>query len=250
MFLILNNVTVIAILSALDWVVIETTGLADPAPVIQSLLVDEECKKYLRLDSVLTIVDSKHITMHLPIPGGETVDSPAIPTRKNASEAAMQIAFADRVLLNKRDLVTTGELEQVKALVSSVNPEAEVITCCNSEVDLNQILNIRTFDPNEFTKSFSIDQRSATLKASGGYSFLPKDETGKVDLNKRGFNFMGRESSGRQRGMLNVPARLGKGHETKDVVSTLSLSLPDTEPLDLDKVNEYVELLFTTIRTS
>ncbi len=47
--------------------VIETTGLADPAPVIQSLMVDEECKRKLRLDSVLTLVDAKHLPLHLPL---------------------------------------------------------------------------------------------------------------------------------------------------------------------------------------
>lgn len=227
---------------------IETTGLADPAPVIQSLLVDEQCKLHLRLDSVLTVVDSKHITMHLPIPGTRGKDNTsscgnatASSEQQKPSEAALQIAFADRVLLNKMDLVNADELSQVKYLVASVNPEAEIITCRNSEVDLHKILNIRTFDPNEFKKTMVTTSdklgESPTVLSSSGYSFLPKNSSGKIDLKKSGFTGLkGGQSVGT--GVTVTPARLGVGHlAVADMVCTISLTLPHAEPLDLNRFN-------------
>jgi G3E family GTPase len=77
-----------------DYIVIETTGLADPAPVIQSFFVDDRLRSQTRLDAVVTVVDARHIVEHW--------DSP---------EAQEQIAFADVILLNKTDLVDTAQLE-------------------------------------------------------------------------------------------------------------------------------------------
>lgn len=225
--------------TALDWVVIETTGLADPAPVIQSLLVDDQCKKYLRLDSVLTVVDSKHITVHLPV-SGATIDSEA--SKGNTSEAALQIAFADRVLLNKVDLVSDDELQQVKDLIVKVNPEADIITCRNAEVDLNEVLNIRTFDPSEFSKTLCMEgERTAatsSMRSSGGFSFLPKDSSGKIDLSKSGKSSLKGSRSNTAPRLVVTPARLGSSHlAAMDVVCTVSLTLPASQPLDFDKLN-------------
>jgi G3E family GTPase len=242
------------VLAALDWVVIETTGLADPAPVIQSLLVDEECKKYLRLDSVLTVVDSKHITLHLPLPGalsGPAADSAAAGTGagaagSNASEAALQIAFADRILLNKVDLVSATELGQVKDLVLSVNPGADIITCRHAEVGLREILNIRTFDPSEFTKSMTTrggddSSKAPTVTSSSGYSFLPKNSSGEIDILRKATRRGAGAGAGAMAGVTVTPARLGASHAAgaggRDVVCTISLTLPEAEPLDLTKLN-------------
>ena len=84
--------------AALDWVIIETTGIADPAPVAQTLYMDKECKRKLRLDSVLTMVDCMHISQQLEKGSGA----------HEFNEAVEQIAFADVVIVNKTDLVSAG----------------------------------------------------------------------------------------------------------------------------------------------
>jgi G3E family GTPase len=83
----------------LDGILIETTGLADPAPVAQTFFVDEEVRAKAKLDSIVTVVDAKYLTARL----------------EDSHEAAEQIAFADTILLNKVDLVTADELAQIEA---------------------------------------------------------------------------------------------------------------------------------------
>ncbi|TKB63778.1 MAG: GTP-binding protein, partial [Nitrospira sp.] len=84
-----------------DYMVIETTGLADPAPVAQTFFVDDEMKRRLLLDGIVTVVDSKHIWEHLD----------------TSPEAKEQIAFADVILLNKIDLVPPGEVDKLEARI-------------------------------------------------------------------------------------------------------------------------------------
>merc|ERR1719205_159213 len=89
---------------ALDGVIIETTGLADPAPVAQTFFADDFVQQHMRLDGILTLVDAKHLIMHLDEEKPEGVEN----------EAVEQIAFADRILLNKCDLVSEEELAEVE----------------------------------------------------------------------------------------------------------------------------------------
>jgi G3E family GTPase len=112
-----------------DRLVIETTGLADPAPVIQTFFVDEDVREQTHLDAVVTVVDAKHITQHW-----------------DANEAIEQIAFADRILLNKVDLVTTEELDTLEAKIRQINALAKVYRTQNSEIDLDRVLGINAFD--------------------------------------------------------------------------------------------------------
>lgn len=127
--------------SKLEWIVIETTGLADPAPLIQSLYMDDKCAERMRLDAVLTVVDSKHLPIHIKSSNnGEKGAHGGVP------EAVQQLAFADRILLNKIDLVTDEELQAVVASVVGINPTAQMITCAHSQVPLEEILNIKAFD--------------------------------------------------------------------------------------------------------
>ncbi|WP_020186686.1 GTP-binding protein [Methylopila sp. 73B] len=113
-----------------DAIIVETTGLADPAPVAQTFFIDEEVGRKARLDAVVTVADAKWLTDRL----------------KDAPEAKNQIAFADVILLNKTDLVTKDELEEVEARIRGINPYARVIRTVKSAVALDEVLDKGAFD--------------------------------------------------------------------------------------------------------
>lgn len=112
-----------------DHLIIETTGVADPAPVIQTFFVDDDLRDKVSLDAVVTVVDTKHISQHW-----------------EASEAQEQIAFADVILLNKIDLVTTQELEELEQKIRGMNAIAKIYRTQNSELDMNAILGVQAFN--------------------------------------------------------------------------------------------------------
>ena len=122
----------------LDGVVIETTGMADPAPVAQTFFVDEDVKLWFRLDGIITMVDSKHIEQHLDEEKPEGAEN----------EAVEQVAFADRILLNKTDLVDEGDLVRIENRLRTMNSYAPLIRPCQSNVSVDNVLNIRGFDLN------------------------------------------------------------------------------------------------------
>jgi G3E family GTPase len=112
-----------------DHLVIETTGLADPAPVIQTFFVDEDMREQLELDAVVTVVDAKHIWQHW-----------------EADEAQEQIAFADVILLNKTDLVTPDVLDELERRIRGMNAMAKIHRTRNSEVGMDTLLGVKAFD--------------------------------------------------------------------------------------------------------
>ncbi|MEM9218487.1 MAG: GTP-binding protein [Cyanobacteria bacterium P01_F01_bin.150] len=112
-----------------DHLVIETTGLADPAPVIQTFFVDEDMQSQLSLDAVVTVVDAKHIEHHW-----------------DADEAQEQIAFADVILLNKTDLVTPDVLDTVEQKIRAMNSMVKIYRTQNSVLDMDSVLGVRAFD--------------------------------------------------------------------------------------------------------
>lgn len=114
-----------------DHLVIETTGLADPAPVIQTFFVDEDMQDQMTLDAVVTVVDAKHIWEHW-----------------ESSEAQEQIAFADVVLLNKTDLVSESHLEELERRIRSMNAIAKIYRTRNAELEMDALLGVRAFDLN------------------------------------------------------------------------------------------------------
>lgn len=118
-----------------DAVIIETTGLADPAPVAQTFFVDEDVQKSYVLDGIITVVDAKHILERLREEKPEGVEN----------ESVEQVGFADRILLNKCDLVEEKMIEEVRAAVRDINANAEIIPCKHSEVDPAKLINIRAF---------------------------------------------------------------------------------------------------------
>lgn len=121
-----------------DGVIIETTGLADPAPVVQTFFVDEEIKKKYKLDSVITVVDVKHIISRLDEEKPEGVEN----------EAEEQVAFADKVLLNKVDLIEDDEikLKEIEARVRALNPTTSIQRCSYGKIPPQELLDIGAFD--------------------------------------------------------------------------------------------------------
>lgn len=114
-----------------DHLVIETTGLADPAPVIQTFFVDEDMRDKLLLDAVVTVVDAKHISQHW-----------------DADEAQEQIAFADVILLNKTDLVAEAELAELEKRIRGMNAMAKIHRTHNAELAMDALLGVKAFDLN------------------------------------------------------------------------------------------------------
>ncbi|MEN9722876.1 MAG: hypothetical protein RJB38_862 [Pseudomonadota bacterium] len=113
-----------------DYILIETTGLADPAPVAQTFFVDDEMKEMMRLDGIVTLVDAKHVSLHL----------------SDSKECQEQIAFADVILLNKTDLVSPSELDALEKKIRSMNAMAKIIRTENAKVDMNEVLDVGGFD--------------------------------------------------------------------------------------------------------
>ena len=113
-----------------DAVIVETTGLADPAPVAQTFFVDQDVQENARLDAVVTVADAKWLSARL----------------KDAPEAKNQIAFADVIVLNKIDLVTPAELREVEARIRAINPYARLHKTERCAVKLDDVLDRNAFD--------------------------------------------------------------------------------------------------------
>ncbi len=129
-----------------DGIIVETTGLANPAPVAQTFFVDESVRAKTRLDAIVTVVDAKNLPARLA----------------DSAEAAAQIAFADVIVLNKLDLVTPEEADAVEARIAAINPLARVMRATRAAVPVTEILHQNAFDLNrilQFDPAF-LDQES------------------------------------------------------------------------------------------
>ncbi len=113
-----------------DTLMIETTGLADPAPVVQSFFVDDQIKSEYQLNGVITVVDAKHIFQQL----------------KESPEAKEQIAFADMVLLNKIDLINPEDLPELEYKIRNINGAARICQTRNSDIDIATVLDLCSLD--------------------------------------------------------------------------------------------------------
>ena len=119
-----------------DGVIIETTGLADPAPVAQTFFVDDRVSERYELDGIITVVDAKHIIQHVDEEKPEGVEN----------ESVEQLAFADRIMLNKIDLVSEEELNVVEKKIKSINAFAPIFETQNSIIDPKELINIGSFN--------------------------------------------------------------------------------------------------------
>ena len=113
-----------------DAIIVETTGLADPAPVAQTFFIDENVGRRTKLDAVVTVADAKWLNDRL----------------KDAPEAKNQIAFADVILINKTDLVSPEQLSEVEARIRAINPYAKVHKTERAQIALNEVLGRNAFD--------------------------------------------------------------------------------------------------------
>ncbi|MBF5011834.1 CobW family GTP-binding protein [Burkholderia pseudomultivorans] len=123
----------------LDHIIVETSGLADPYPVAQTFFLDDPIAKDVALDAVVTMVDAKHIRAHL--------DDLVLDGRDN--QAVDQIVCADRIVINKVDLVDAPAIEALTARLRELNTTAEIVTSSYAQVDLDRILGIGA---NEFAQ--------------------------------------------------------------------------------------------------
>jgi G3E family GTPase len=115
-------------------ILIETTGLADPAPVIQSFIIDETLSASTQLDAIVTVVDPAHIERWLA------------DTSSDENVAAEQIAFADVVVISKVDLVGDAQLAKCRASIRAINPMVKIVQAANGVVDPLSIVDVRAFD--------------------------------------------------------------------------------------------------------
>ena len=113
-----------------DAIIVETTGLADPAPVAQTFFVDEDVQAKSRLDAVVTVADARWLSDRLT----------------DAPEAKSQVAFADVIVLNKTDLVNAEELAEVEARIRGINPYARIHRTQRCQVPLDAVLGQNAFD--------------------------------------------------------------------------------------------------------
>jgi len=147
-----------------DHILIETTGLADPAPVAQTFFVDDEMKERLALDGIVTIVDAKHIWLHID----------------ESDQAKEQIAFADVLLLNKIDLVPPQEVDKLEARIREMNPAAKIFRTKDAQIDLDRVLNQGGFnleraldvDPMFLEPEYPFEWGGAFALEAGQYEFV------------------------------------------------------------------------------
>jgi G3E family GTPase len=151
-----------------DHVMIETTGMADPAPVAQTFFVDAELQRHFRLDGIVTLVDCRHLEQHLT----------------NSRECQEQVAFADVMLLNKTDLVEPAAVDALERKLRGINAMARIHRTLRAELPLDHVMNIGGFDldraletkptflvpemPFEWSGSFVLPAGTHTLRVAPG----------------------------------------------------------------------------------
>lgn len=151
-----------------DYILVETTGLADPGPVAQTFFMDDEIREKLRLDAIVTVVDSRHVLQHLG----------------DSQECQAQLALADIVLLNKTDLVSPSAVQALKARVRGMNAAARLYATEHARIGMDAILDVRAFDlgaklevqprllepelPFEWAGVFALDEGAHEITCSAG----------------------------------------------------------------------------------
>jgi G3E family GTPase len=193
-----------------DAVIIETTGLADPAPVAQTFFVDENVGRKTRLDAVVTVADAKWLSDRL----------------KDAPEAKNQIAFADVILINKTDLVSPEELREVEGRIRGINPYAKVHRTERAQIPLSEVLDRNAFDLDRI-----LDIEPEFLETEDGHDH----HHGHDHRHDHGDGHHHRHHDGHTHGLKHY-------HDEE----MQSVSLRSDKPLDSDKFFPWVQNLVQT----
>jgi G3E family GTPase len=146
-----------------DHILVETSGLADPTPVAATFFMDNAVAKKVVLDGVVTLVDALHVQPHL--------DDEALAEYDN--QAVTQIVVADRILLNKSDLVPTAQLAEVEGRIRALNSSAPILRTVQARVDLSQILGLQSFE----SDALAMTDPDFLGKAQGDHSHHDHDHT-------------------------------------------------------------------------
>ena len=143
-----------------DYIIIETTGMADPGPVAQTFFLDDELKTQFSLDAIVTMVDAKHFEQHVD----------------ELNEPAEQVAFADLVLLNKTDLVDAAALERIERRIRGINGTAKILRTKNADAPIDKVLNVGAFD---LQRALTVDatflEPEYPFEWAGVYQLTPGD---------------------------------------------------------------------------
>ena len=153
-----------------DYVVIETSGAADPVPVTQALFVDELSDR-IAVDGIVTMVDAKHVDAHLDAFGPDRPDSRVVD----------QILCADRIVLNKTDLVGPDALRRTEDRISEFNSTAPVIRSCYSRVDPDEILGIEAFGGSAASADGGFFEDTYVPSSSPGIEAISIEVDGELD---------------------------------------------------------------------
>jgi G3E family GTPase len=188
-----------------DAIIVETTGLADPAPVAQTFFVDDTVNRKTRLDAVVTVADAKWLRDRL----------------KDAPEAKNQIAFADVILVNKTDLVTPEELREVEARIRGINPYAKVHKTERCQIPLSEVLGRNAFD---LQRILEIEPEFLESNGAGDHHHHDHDHA-------HGHDHHHEHDHGKAHGEL-------KHYHDEDMQS---LSLKTSNPVDPDKFFPWVQ---------
>lgn len=192
-----------------DRILIETTGLADPAPLAQAFYTDISLSLTYRLDAVITMVDVKHVEAQLA----------------DAPEAQRQLAMADKIVFNKRDLLSEQEYARAVSVVNAVNPLAPKESASYGKVDVRSLIDLNLFDPN--TRETAIADWIGLHAPSG---------QGQVHHHQHGD---GEHCAACESG-VHHPA------PAKHLDGITALSMRETQPLDYQKLMQFLEKLVST----
>jgi len=149
--------------SQFDLVILETTGMADPGPVAQTFLVQEDIQENYTLDGIITLIDAKHVTRHLD---------------DETDEVLAQVAFADRMIINKVDLVSEEERRALRNRLQSMNSIAGIYEATMGDAPIADLLDIGGFNvqramdikPNFLKPEYPFEKASLWRLPAGGYS--------------------------------------------------------------------------------
>ena len=198
---------------AFDAIIVETTGLADPGPVAQTFFVDEDVKAKTQLDSVTALVDAKHVMARLD----------------DSKEAREQVAFADRIILNKVDLVTDAELAEVERRLRRLNPLAPITRATRADVPLDQVLGLGGFDLGRI------------LDINPQFANPAHGEEGHVHDEHCGHDHHGHDHAHHDHDHDHGHSHGARGHAHEDDIKGISLSLE--RPMDGQKFTAWLDRL-------